>query len=106
MGLRRGYDGVTTGFGVFLHFPSNFCCPLRRRTRLPLSFCAVGAYCSLMRVLIVGCGYVGIPLGAELVKQGQEVFGLRRSTGAEAEFKSAGIKPLTADVTKTRMRAP
>jgi nucleoside-diphosphate-sugar epimerase len=53
-----------------------------------------------MRVLIIGCGYVGLPLGAELVKQGHEVFGLRRSTGAEAEFKSAGIKLLTADVTK------
>jgi nucleoside-diphosphate-sugar epimerase len=53
-----------------------------------------------MRVLIIGCGYVGLPLGAELVKQGHEVFGLRRSTGAEADFKSAGIKPLTADITK------
>jgi nucleoside-diphosphate-sugar epimerase len=54
-----------------------------------------------MRVLIVGCGYVGMPLGAELVKQGHEVFGLRRSTGAEADLKSAGITPLTADITKT-----
>jgi nucleoside-diphosphate-sugar epimerase len=58
-----------------------------------------------MRVLIVGCGYVGLPLGTELVKQGHEVFGLRRSTGAEAEFKSAGIKPLTADITKTEQLA-
>ena len=58
-----------------------------------------------MRVLIVGCGYVGLPLGAELVKQGHEVFGLRRSTGAEAEFKSAGIKPLTADITKAEQLA-
>ena len=54
-----------------------------------------------MRVLIVGCGYVGMPLGADLVKQGHEVFGLRRSTGAEADLKSAGITPLTADITKT-----
>jgi nucleoside-diphosphate-sugar epimerase len=58
-----------------------------------------------MRVLIVGCGYVGLPLGAELVKQGYEVFGLRRSTGAEADFKSAGIKPLTADITKAEQLA-
>jgi nucleoside-diphosphate-sugar epimerase len=42
-----------------------------------------------------------MPLGAELVKQGHEVFGLRRSTGAEADLKSAGITPLTADITKT-----
>jgi nucleoside-diphosphate-sugar epimerase len=53
-----------------------------------------------MRVLIVGCGYVGLPLGAELVKQGHEVFGLRQSPGAEAELRSAGIKPLLGDITK------
>ena len=35
-----------------------------------------------MRCLIVGCGYVGLPLGAELVRQGHEVFGLRRSAAA------------------------
>jgi nucleoside-diphosphate-sugar epimerase len=58
-----------------------------------------------MRVLIVGCGYVGMPLGAELVKQGHEVFGLRRSTGAEADFKAAGVKPLTADITKAEQLA-
>jgi nucleoside-diphosphate-sugar epimerase len=58
-----------------------------------------------MRVLIVGCGYVGLPLGAKLAKQGHEVFGLRRSTGAEADFKSAGIKPLTADITKAEQLA-
>jgi hypothetical protein len=73
--------------------------------RLRLPFCGVGAYCSLMRVLIIGCGYVGLPLGAELVKQGHEVFGLRRSPGTEAEFKSAGIKPLTADISKAEQLA-
>ena len=50
-----------------------------------------------MRVLIVGCGYVGLPLGAELVRQGHEVFGLRRS--AAEELKLAGITPLQADIT-------
>ncbi len=58
-----------------------------------------------MRVLIIGCGYVGLPLGAELVKQGHEVFGVRRSTGAEADFKSAGIKLLTADITRAEQLA-
>jgi nucleoside-diphosphate-sugar epimerase len=53
-----------------------------------------------MRVLIVGCGYVGLPLGAELVKQGHEVFGLRRSPGAEADLEAAGIKLLIGDITK------
>jgi nucleoside-diphosphate-sugar epimerase len=53
-----------------------------------------------MRTLIVGCGYVGLPLGAELVRQGHEVFGLRRSAAAENELKAAGIRPLAGDVTK------
>ncbi|MCL4788288.1 MAG: SDR family oxidoreductase [Verrucomicrobia bacterium] len=53
-----------------------------------------------MRVLIVGCGYVGLPLGRELVRQGHEVFGLRRSAAADAELQSAGLKPIHADITK------
>ena len=52
-----------------------------------------------MRVLIVGCGYVGVPLGAELVRLGHEVFGLRRSAGGEEELTRAGITPLVGDVT-------
>src|ERR1017187_933181 len=51
-----------------------------------------------MRVLIVGCGYVGLPLGAELVRRGHEVSGLRRSAAAESQ--AAGIQPLLADITR------
>lgn len=53
-----------------------------------------------MKCLIVGCGYIGLPLGAELVRLGHEVCGLRRTASAEAELKSAGITPLFADITK------
>jgi nucleoside-diphosphate-sugar epimerase len=53
-----------------------------------------------MRVLIVGCGYVGVPLGAELIRLGHEVFGLRRNVTAEAELRAAGIQPLIGDVTQ------
>src|SRR5213596_3210343 len=53
----------------------------------------------VVRVLIVGCGYVGLPLGAELIKQGHDVYGVRRSAGAEADLTTAGIKPLLADIT-------
>ena len=53
-----------------------------------------------MRVLIVGCGYVGLPLGAELIRLGHEVFGLRRNPASENELKAAGIQPLFGDVTK------
>ena len=45
-----------------------------------------------MRVLIVGCGYVGLPLGHELVRQGFKVFGLRRSAGGDDELKAAGAE--------------
>jgi nucleoside-diphosphate-sugar epimerase len=53
-----------------------------------------------MRVLIVGCGYVGLPLGKELARQGHEVFGLRRSALAAEEMRAATIQPLLADVTQ------
>jgi len=52
-----------------------------------------------MRVLIVGCGYVGLQLGAELTQQGHEVWGMRRTSAARAELESAGIVALVADIT-------
>jgi nucleoside-diphosphate-sugar epimerase len=52
------------------------------------------------RVLIVGCGFVGLPLGQELARLGHEVSGLRRSPeGAEA-LRAAGLQPLMADITR------
>ena len=55
---------------------------------------------SAMRVLIVGCGYVGLPLGAELVRLGHEVSGVTRSAQNHAALKSHSIQPLIADITK------
>lgn len=52
-----------------------------------------------MRVLIVGCGYVGVALGAKLVRYGHEVSGLGRTAVANAHLKTAGLIPLTADIT-------
>ena len=53
-----------------------------------------------MRVLIVGCGYVGLPLGAELARQGHQVFGIRRNPKALDELKAAHIQPISADITR------
>ncbi|HTI99517.1 MAG TPA: SDR family oxidoreductase [Dongiaceae bacterium] len=53
-----------------------------------------------MRVLILGCGYVGLPLGAELVRLGHEVFGLRRNSAVAVELSAVGITPLTGDITR------
>jgi nucleoside-diphosphate-sugar epimerase len=63
-----------------------------------------------MRVLIVGCGYVGLPLGTSLARQGHAVFGMRRSVSAESDLVSAGIHPLWGDITRpedlARLPAP
>ena len=53
-----------------------------------------------MKCLIIGCGYVGMSLGAELVRLGHEVYGLRRETSARAEIEATGLRPLFADITK------
>jgi nucleoside-diphosphate-sugar epimerase len=53
-----------------------------------------------MRVLIIGCGYVGLPLGKKLACEGHEVYGLRRTHAADAELKENGIAPACADITK------
>jgi nucleoside-diphosphate-sugar epimerase len=48
-----------------------------------------------MRILIVGCGYIGTALGAEFSLAGHEVFGLRRSATV-----SPGITPIIGDITQ------
>jgi nucleoside-diphosphate-sugar epimerase len=51
-----------------------------------------------MRVLIVGCGYVGSTLGSELVGQGHHVWGVQRTARGAAGLAAAGIVPLQADI--------
>ena len=51
-----------------------------------------------MRVLIIGCGYVGLALGRLLAGLGHEVCGLRRSRAADEELRAASITPLHADI--------
>ena len=53
-----------------------------------------------MRVLIIGTGYIGLPLGKELARQGHTIFGLRRNIDAAAELEATGIRPVIADITK------
>lgn len=52
-----------------------------------------------MRTLIVGCGYIGLPLGAELVRLGHDVVGLGRNIESRPEVRDAGIRPINADIT-------
>jgi len=53
-----------------------------------------------MRVLIIGCGYVGLPLGKKRAGAGHEVYGIRRTQAADAELKENGIAPTCGDITK------
>lgn len=53
-----------------------------------------------MRVLIVGCGYVGLALGARLVAAGHSVTGLRRPGSDPSPLRERGLEPLHADISK------
>jgi nucleoside-diphosphate-sugar epimerase len=53
-----------------------------------------------MRVLIIGTGYIGLPLGAELARRGHDVSGLRRNQSAADALRAANLKPLLADITQ------
>ncbi|MCW5557106.1 MAG: SDR family oxidoreductase [Verrucomicrobiae bacterium] len=58
------------------------------------------------RVLIIGCGYVGLELGRRLASQGHTVFGLRRTAEGAGVMTEAGIHPLVADITRPETLAP
>jgi nucleoside-diphosphate-sugar epimerase len=53
-----------------------------------------------MRVLVIGCGYVGQSLAFQLARQGHQVFGLSRSPVAAPELTAAGITLLSGDLTQ------
>jgi nucleoside-diphosphate-sugar epimerase len=67
---------------------------------LRLCVLRVFAFNSVMRVLIIGPGYVGLALGRELVRRGHEVSGLRRSGDASGELQAAGLHTLVGDITR------
>jgi nucleoside-diphosphate-sugar epimerase len=53
-----------------------------------------------MRVLIVGCGYIGLPLAGELARAGHEVFGVNRTLEKSAALRQSGVEPLAADISR------
>lgn len=46
-----------------------------------------------MKISIVGCGWLGLPLGEKLAKSGHQVFGSTTSVEKIATIKAAGITP-------------
>lgn len=77
-----------------------FLTSLFKNSWMQLGRSACLGFTPVMRVLIVGCGYVGFPLAAELARRSHEVFGLRRSTQSDNALKAARITPLHADITR------
>ncbi len=53
-----------------------------------------------MRILIVGCGYVGLAVARRLTAAGHAVAGLRRSAEGTAELRGIGVEPLVGDLTQ------
>ena len=54
----------------------------------------------IFRVVIVGCGYVGLELGRQLREAGHEVTGVRRSDAGLDAVAAAGLEPCRADATE------
>jgi nucleoside-diphosphate-sugar epimerase len=52
-----------------------------------------------MRVVVLGCGYVGIELGRQLDAHGHDVVGVRRSESGVNAVRTAGFDGVQADVT-------
>lgn len=78
---------------------------VKDRTTLPLRLATSRGDASLcpmnrpVSCLIVGCGYVGLRLGARWAQAGYEVTGVRRGSGDDDFLRELGIQPLTADIT-------
>ena len=52
-----------------------------------------------MRVLIIGPGYVGMTLAAQLAQSGHEVFALSRTTDRAEALSAMGVRALVGDIT-------
>ncbi len=53
-----------------------------------------------MRILIIGCGYIGVKLAKVLIRQGHEVVGTRRSAEGLLVLDSNNIPSLQLDITE------
>ncbi|WP_101296251.1 SDR family oxidoreductase [Halegenticoccus soli] len=58
-----------------------------------------------MRVVVLGCGYVGLELGRQLSAAGHDVTGVRRSEEGLRAVEAAGFEAVRADVTEAESLA-
>lgn len=59
-----------------------------------------------MRVLIAGCGDLGVRVGTKYLAAGESVVGLVRSADSAARLATAGIAPWVADLDAPPLRLP
>jgi nucleoside-diphosphate-sugar epimerase len=52
-----------------------------------------------MRLVVLGCGYVGLELGRQLVDRGHDVVGVRRSSTGVRDIEHAGFDGVRGDLT-------
>lgn len=53
-----------------------------------------------MRALVIGCGYVGLPLAVELSRRGHEVYGVCRSYERAVAISKAGVNHIVTDLSE------
>ena len=58
----------------------------------------------MARVVILGCGYIGLELGQQLATAGHDVTGVRRSEAGQQAIEAAGFSPHQADLTDPAAR--
>ena len=56
----------------------------------------------VVNTAVIGCGYVGMRVAAKLATQGHQVYGIRRFISNPKLFNSAGITPLSIDITQPK----
>lgn len=57
-------------------------------------------------VLIIGCGYVGVPLAKAWIQKGHAVYGTTRSAARRDRLKGEGIQPIVLDLLKPPFDLP
>jgi nucleoside-diphosphate-sugar epimerase len=60
----------------------------------------------LESILIIGCGYVGVPLAKAWIRKGHPVYGTTRSAARRDLLKKEGIQPLLLDLLQPPLQLP